>query len=145
MSARPGHAGWVKQEDRIVPQISLQTILRLDAGTCAAMGGLLTLMSGPVAGLTQINAGLLFWAGLLLFPVAAFLAASAHMRPTPDPAVQVAVAGNVLWVVASLALPASGVIAPNGLGWAFLMLQAAAVAVFAWLEWHSVRRVGASA
>lgn len=45
------------------------------------------------------------------------------------------VAGNVLWVLGSVILPITGLIAPNGLGWLFLLIQAIIVALFAGLEW----------
>ena len=53
----------------------------------------------------------------------------------PAWAVQVIVAGNVLWAVGSVILPIAGLIAPNGLGWLFILGQAMVVAMFAGLEW----------
>lgn len=114
--------------------LSLSTTLKLDAATCAAMGGLLVMATDPVAQLTQIPAALLHWAGMILFPVAAFMAVWAFSSHVPRWALFVIVTGNIGWVAASLALPIFGFIAPNGLGWAFLAGQSAAVAAFAWLE-----------
>lgn len=116
-------------------RFSLRTILVFDAATCAIMGGLLVLASGPIAGLTGITGQLLFTAGLLLLPIAMFMAAFARAAPVPAWAVQVIVVGNVFWVLGSVILPVTGLIAPNGLGWSFLLMQALAVAVFAGLEW----------
>lgn len=121
-------------------RLSLQSILKLDAATCAAMGALLALASAPVAGLTQISAPLLFWAGLVLFPVAGFMFACAQMRRVPMWATGLVVVGNGLWVLASLALPLAGLIAPNALGWLFLVAQAVVVLVFAALEWGAVQQ-----
>ena len=121
-------------------QLSLQSILKLDAATCAAMGALLALASAPAAGLTQISAPLLFWAGLVLFPVAGFMFACAQMRRVPMWATGLVVVGNGLWVLASLALPLAGLIAPNALGWLFLVGQAVVVLVFAALEWGAVQQ-----
>lgn len=126
-------------------QFSLQSILKLDAATCAAMGGLLILGSGPVAQLTKISAPLLFWAGLLLIPVAGFMAVCTLADRVPVSATIVVVAGNALWVLASLALPLAGLIVPNGLGWAFLLIQAAAVALLAGLEWRAAQHYPAAA
>ena len=81
-------------------QLSLQSILKIDAATCAAMGALLALASAPAAGLTQISAPLLFWAGLVLFPVAGFMFACAQMRRVPMWATGLVVVGNGLWVLA---------------------------------------------
>tara|TARA_R110002033_G_scaffold11488_1_gene36206 strand:+ start:1374 stop:1772 length:399 start_codon:yes stop_codon:yes gene_type:complete len=119
-------------------QLSLQSILKLDAATCAAMGALLALASAPVAGLTQISASLLLWAGLVLFPVAGFMFACAQARRVPMWATGLVVVGNGLWVLASLALPLAGLIVPNALGWLFLVAQAVVVLVFAALEWGAV-------
>ncbi|MCB8836477.1 hypothetical protein [Aurantimonas sp. VKM B-3413] len=116
-------------------RLSLQTILALDAATCAAMGMLLVFASGPIAGLTAIPGSFLFFAGLLLPPIAVFMAIFTRTATVPSWAVQVIVAGNVLWVLGSVILPVTGLIAPNGLGWLFLLMQAIIVALFAGLEW----------
>ncbi len=126
-------------------RISLRSLLGVDAATCAAMGLLLVLVSGQVAGATQISAPLLFWAGLLLLPVAAFMALSARAARVPGWVASLVVFGNVAWVAASLVLPVAGVIAPNALGWAFLLLQATAVAGLSWLEWAAAVRQSVNA
>lgn len=116
-------------------RLSLQTILAFDAATCAAMGMLLVFASGPIAAMTAIHGSLLYFAGLLLLPIAVFMAVSTRSATVPAWAVQVIVAGNVFWVLGSVILPFTGLIAPNGLGWLFLLIQAAVVALFAGLEW----------
>ncbi|MBM1813498.1 hypothetical protein [Pseudosulfitobacter pseudonitzschiae] len=121
-------------------QLTLQSILKLDAVTCAAMGALLALASAPVAALTQIGAPLLFWAGLFLFPVAGFMFACAQMRRVPMWATGLVVVGNGLWVLVSLALPLAGLIAPNALGWLFLVGQAVVVLMITAQEWRAVQR-----
>ena len=99
----------------------------------------MTVGSNLVAGLTQIPAGLLMSAGLSLFPIAAFIAIVA-MRPATWPlGVWLIVLGNVVWVAGSLGLLLADSIAPNGLGYAFLIVQAMAVAVLAELEVMGVR------
>ena len=117
----------------------LNTILTLDAATCAVMGLLLVFAVDAVSALTQISAPLLLWAGLLLLPIACFMALVARASQAPAWAVTFIVLGNLLWVIASLALPLSGTITPNGFGWIFLLAQAGVVALFTWLEW-SMRR-----
>ncbi|MEQ8429381.1 MAG: hypothetical protein RLN94_08930 [Roseovarius sp.] len=102
------------------------------------MGVGLVALAGPLAGLMALPAPLLFWAGAILFPVAAYMAAVALWLPGNAPAVMLVILGNVLWVVASLALLA-GVVAPNALGVAFLLGQAAFVAVMARLEQLALR------
>jgi hypothetical protein len=110
----------------------LARILTLDAATCAAMGLLLVLASGPIAGLTAIPAGLLFAAGALLLPIAAYMALVARAGTGNAALVWLVILGNVGWVVASLAL--FGFIAPNGLGVTLILGQALVVALLAWLE-----------
>lgn len=113
----------------------LTTILTLDAMTCAVMGLLLVFAAEPVSALTQISAPLLFWAGLLLLPIACFMAFVARASQAPAWAVTFIGLGNLLWVIASLVLPLIGAITPNVFGWVFLLVQAGVVAFFAWLEW----------
>ena len=116
------------------PVHSLRNILLVDAVTCAAMGALLAFGSGPIGGLTAIPPALLFCAGLSLFPIAAFMAVVATRRVIRPAAARLVVVGNVLWVAGSALLLASGWIAPNPLGVAFVAGQALAVAGLAWLE-----------
>lgn len=118
---------------------SLNALLALDAATCAAMGALLTLASGPLAELTSIPEAVVFRAGALLLPVAAFMAFGARVWPVPGWMAGAAIAGNALWAAASVLLPASGLIAPNAIGWAFLLAQAVAVALLAALELEATR------
>jgi hypothetical protein len=119
--------------------LSLKSLLALDAATCAAMGALLLLGSTPIAELTQIPASLLFWAGASLIPIAAFMAISSRTTPVPGWAVTLVVLGNLSWVAASIFLPAVGLIAPNPLGWTFLVGQAGVVAILAKLEFDALR------
>lgn len=113
---------------------SLHTLLRLDAFTCAMMGSLLVLAPEPAAALTRIPVSLLFWAGLVLFPVAAFMLALSLKPHVPAWGAFAVIAGNWLWVLASLLLPLLGIILPNALGWLFLLGQAVVVAGFAGFE-----------
>ena len=50
------------------------------------------------------------------------------------------IAGNALWVAASVALLRSRWIPPSVLGWAFVIVQAAAVAVLAEMEYVGLRK-----
>jgi hypothetical protein len=118
---------------------SLKPLLALDAATCAAMGAFLLLGSTPIAGLTQIPASLLFWAGASLIPIAAFMAISSRTTPVPGWAATLVVLGNLLWVAASIILPTTGLVAPNPLGWAFLFGQAGIVAILAKFEFEALR------
>jgi hypothetical protein len=118
----------------IVSRLSLRNVLVLDAVTCAAMGGLLLVAGGILAGPLGLPHDLLFYAGLLLLPVAAFMALIALPARTSALGVAIVIAGNWLWVAASVALPILGLVAPTALGLAFLLVQAVAVSVLAILE-----------
>lgn len=109
----------------------------LDAVTAAAMGVLLSAASDPLAALTALPAGFLFYIGLALFPMAAAIAVAA-LRQTPA-LVWLVILGNVLWVIASFALLASAWIAPNYWGVAFVAGQAAVVALLTLMEYAALR------
>jgi hypothetical protein len=115
-------------------RLRLQSLLVIDAATCAAMGTLLLVASGPVAALTHLPATFLFGAGAVLLPIAAFVAIVSRTRPVPRWAAKLVVQGNLAWVLASIALPVLGLVRPNALGWVFLVGQAAVVALLAKLE-----------
>jgi hypothetical protein len=122
-------------------QTALGRILNLDALTCAAMGLLLLVASGPIAGLTALPPSLLFYAGALLIPIAIYMALVARKGTESGLAVWLVILGNFGWVLASLALFAF--ISPNALGIAFVLAQAAVVALLAWLEYITWRVGGA--
>ena len=113
--------------------LSLRQVLLADAATCAAMGAVLALGAGAIGELTAIPAPLLRYAGIILAPVAVYMVLVACLWRDRLFAVRLVVLGNALWVAGSLAL-ALGLIAPNALGLAFILTQAAVVAVFAWAE-----------
>lgn len=117
----------------------LRGVLGLDAATCVLMGGLLVLAAAPLAALLALPPALLFWAGVILFPCAALMAGTAAMRRPPAWLVWLVIAGNAAWVFASLGLLV--VLAPNALGVAFVLVQAAVVLVLLRLEWRGLAAV----
>jgi hypothetical protein len=125
--------------------LSIRNLLLVDAVTCAAMGGALTLAAEPLMALTAIPAGLLFYAGALLLPIAAFMALVAMKPMGYQWAVWLVIGGNALWIAASLWLMFSGVITPNRLGHAFIGAQALAVTVLLVLEQAALQRASADA
>lgn len=124
--------------------LPLRKLLNVDTLACALMGLVLVFAAGPLAALMAIPRGLLFYAGIALLAVAVFIAAVATRRSIPGPAVVVIVAGNTLWVVASLVLMIGDWIAPNALGYAFIGVQAVVVAALAMLEHIALRRTAAA-
>jgi hypothetical protein len=119
---------------------SLQNVLLLDAATCVVAGALMAFGSSFVAGLTAIPVPLLYWAGLILFPIAALMAYAGLQAVPPRPIVWLIVLGNIGWVIASVAVFAF--IAPNALGYIFILAQAVVVAALALLEHSALQRSG---
>jgi hypothetical protein len=118
----------------------LKTVLLIDAATCVATGLLTTLGAVVVSELTRIPSGLLMSAGLILFPIAAFMAWVA-MRPEPWIAgVWLVIFGNIGWVVGSMLLLLGGFMTLNGFGYGFVLAQVVVVAILAELEIIGVRR-----
>jgi hypothetical protein len=116
--------------------MNLRLVLWLDAATCVATGLLLSVLAGRLSELLGLPQALLFYAGLSLFPIAAFMAWTAQ-RPAA-PAVWLVIGGNALWVLGSLAVLA---LSPTAIGTAFVIAQAVAVAVLAELEYRGLRGV----
>lgn len=116
--------------------IAVQKVLGLDALTCFFAGALMSLAAGPIAGLTELPVDLLRWAGIALFPVAALFATMSRMRIIPQLLLWLAVIGNAAWVAGSIAVLAG--FPANALGIAFVLAQAAVVAVLTVLEAHAL-------
>jgi hypothetical protein len=92
--------------------------------------------------LTGLPSALILWAGLLaaVWSAGLFLAAS---RPSlPRPVLIGIVAGNLGWTAASFAVLALVPVSPTLLGYAFVIAQAAVVALFAFLQSASLRLPG---
>jgi hypothetical protein len=131
-----GHGGAVAGDrDRL-----LRLSLRLDAAASGALGILLGAggamldepLGIPAAVLTPVGAFLVVYAAALWY-------IGSRSRPN-RPAVRVVVAGNLLWVLASVVAAVAGWWSPTALGIAFLIAQAAAVALFAELQFTGMRR-----
>lgn len=125
--------------------LTFRNIVLFDAATCAAMGVALVLAASPLASWTLIPEAVLFYAGLALLPTAAFMAAVARGAVRKTLGAAIVIGGNALWVAASVALMVGDFIAPNGLGLAFIGVQAAAVAVLAALEAYALRHAAVPA
>jgi hypothetical protein len=118
----------------------LRRVLLVDAVSSAAMGLALLLGADMLAGMLQLPARLLSEAGLVLLPFAAFVGFVASRAAPGRGAVWAVIALNVLWVIDSVVLLVTGWVAPNALGHAFVIAQAAFVAVLADLEYLGLRR-----
>lgn len=119
---------------------SLRRALLVDATASGTMGVLLVLGAGPLEPLLGLPVSLLRGVGLFLVPFAGFLVWLAPHASMLRGMVRSVVGGNVLWTLASIVLLVSGWVTPTTLGTMFVVGQAVAVAVFAYLEHRAVAR-----
>jgi hypothetical protein len=118
----------------------LRRVLLLDAAASAATGLLMLLGANSLTQLFGLPVALMQYAGISLFPFVAllvFLATREHLSPR---VVWAVIAVNALWTTDSLLLLVSRWVTPTGLGFAFVVAQALAVAAFAALEYHGLRK-----
>ena len=118
----------------------LRNTLLVDAATCVATGALLALGAAPLSGLLGLPADLLRYAGVSLFPIAAFMVWAALRRQAP--AVWIVILGNAAWVLASVVVLFG--FSPTVLGYVFVIVQAVAVALLAELEYTGLRKASAA-
>ncbi|ASY66362.1 hypothetical protein SJ05684_b53800 (plasmid) [Sinorhizobium sojae CCBAU 05684] len=117
----------------------LRIVLGIDAASCAIMGLGLVADARAIAKITALSSTLMTVAGLVLLPVALFIAIVAAQRPIPAIGVWIVIAGNLAWGVASVALLLTGTIAPNVVGALLVVGQAVAVLIITDLEYMGLR------
>jgi hypothetical protein len=122
----------------------LRRILLADAFICAATGLLLLSASGILEPMLELSAAFMQNVGLVLLPIAGFIAYVGTRTEISRRLVWVVIFGNALWVIDSIALLMSGWVTPTLLGQAFIVTQAIAVAVIAKLEYFGLRRAALS-
>jgi hypothetical protein len=118
----------------------LRRSLQLDAAASGGLGVLLAAAGAVLDGPLGIPAAVLVPVGglLVLYGAALWLLG---MRPRLSrPAVKVVVAGNLVWVAASILAAVAGWWSPTTLGTVLVIAQAAAVALFAELQLTGLRR-----
>ena len=120
--------------------LSLRQALLADALVSGATGLLLALGAGALAGFLGLPEALLRYAGLILLPYAAMVAAIGTRSSIRPAAAWAVIAINALWALDSVILLLSGWVAPNALGYGFVIAQAAVVAMFAEIQLISLRR-----
>jgi hypothetical protein len=118
----------------------LRSVLFADAATCAACGLLLVAGGGFLQNLLGLPAPLMFYAGLSLFPFAAFLVYAATRKSISKTFVWLIIGLNLLWTIDSFLLLISGYVEPTTFGFVFVILQAIGVVVFADLEFIGLRK-----
>ena len=121
----------------------LRRVLALDAASCAALGLLLCLDGAALSPLLGLGERLLFGAGLLLLPLAAFIGWLASRPAPPSRLVWLVIAGNFAWTAESFLLIETEAARITPLGTAFVAAQAVAVLVVALLEYAGLRQMRA--
>jgi hypothetical protein len=122
--------------------VFLRRVLILDAVASGATGLLMLLGAELLEQWLNLPAALLRYAGISLLPFAAIVAWLGLRASLSRAGVWAVIALNVLWVVDSAALLVSGWVDPALLGYAFVIFQAAVVAVLAELEFIGLRQLG---
>lgn len=118
----------------------LRYVLFADAITCIACGLLLTIGSAFLHNILGLPPALMLYAGISLFPFAAFLIYAATRKSVSKPIIWLIIGLNLLWTIDSLLLLVSGYAAPTFLGYIFVIFQAIGVAIFADLEFIGLRK-----
>lgn len=126
-------------------QSVLRRALIADAVLSGASGLLMIMAAGSFEARLAVPQGLLRYAGASLLPFAAIVAYVATREPLSRGGVWTVVALNAAWVAASVLLLVSGSIEPNGLGVAFILVQAIAVAAVADVQYFGLRKAFISA
>jgi hypothetical protein len=109
---------------------TLKQLLMVDALTCLVTGLLLVAAAEPLAALLGLPRNLLFYAGVALFPCAVLMTAAA--RTGTRALAWLVIVGNFAWALASVGVALA--LSPTATGLAFILLQAAVVAILGWLE-----------
>ncbi|GAA4001763.1 hypothetical protein [Sphingomonas humi] len=116
----------------------LRTVLKLDAASCLLMAAGLAGGAGLLGAPLGLPVAMMFESGVLLAVVGLYILWLGTREEAPPMLVWVVILGNLGWVLASLAALR---LAPDitGLGYAAVLGQAAAVLLFAALEWRGMR------
>ncbi len=122
------------------PDRLLRLAMKLDAVATGAVGALALVASPALDGLLGAPLALLVPVGLFLIAYAAAIWAAGSRPAISRRAAGAAVAINLSWVIASVALVAAGPFPLTALGIAFVLAQAAAVALFADLQFLGLRQ-----
>ncbi|MDE2577319.1 MAG: hypothetical protein KGL46_00800 [Hyphomicrobiales bacterium] len=112
----------------------LRRFLTVDAAFSGVCGLVLALGAGALAPLLGLPHQLVLGAGIFLLPYAAFVGWLGQRADLPRALVWFVVAGNILWTLESVILLFSGQVAPTTFGIAVVVIQAAAVALFAEMQ-----------
>jgi hypothetical protein len=119
----------------LAARLDLRAVLRLDAVASGTLGLAATAGAGVLDTALGLPSSLLLGVGVFLVVYAAGLVALAGRTVIPRPTTWVVVLGNSAWVLASLGLVVGAWDRLTVLGAVIVLAQAAAVAVFADLQY----------
>jgi hypothetical protein len=129
-------------ESRVGRGTLLHRALQLDAVASAVLGALLVVTSEATGQLLDLPAMLLLDAGVVMLVWAGVTGWLGTRARVPRGGAAAVIIVNVLWAIDSLALLLTGWVEPNGLGVAFVVVQALAVLGLAALQYVGLRLVG---
>ena len=118
----------------------LRLALKLDAVASGALGAILLVTATVLDDLLGIPLGLLVPVGLFLLAYAAFVWVVGSRPRINRKAAWTVVALNFVWVADSVVVVLAGPFPLTGLGVTFILAQAAAVVLFADLQFLGLRR-----
>ncbi len=127
------------------PSNFLRRVLQLDAVATGATGLLLLGGTSILHGLLNLPVSLMTYAGVFCVAWAVVIGAASFRPQLSRSFVWSIIAGNVLWVIGSVALLVSGYVSPTWLGYAFVIAQALAVDIFAGLQMFAMWKLNRNA
>jgi hypothetical protein len=128
------------------PSLFLRRVLQLDALATGATGLLLLGGTSLLQSLLNLPTALMTYAGIFCVAWAVTLGFASLRNEISRNFVWTIIIANVSWVVGSVALLLSGYVSPTWLGYAFVIVQAIAVDVFAALQYFGLpKRASATA
>ncbi len=123
----------------IAPVRLLKLALFADAGASATLAAGQLMFPALLAEQLSLPSVLLMESGVFLVGYVLMLVVLASMARVWAAAIQFVVIGNVGWALGCLALAATPLVSPNGLGVAFLLFQAVSVLLFAAMQRAGLR------
>ena len=111
--------------------LSIHQVLLTDIAITGATALLMLLGAPLIDDLLDVPAALLAGAGAVLIPYVGYLFWLANRDAAPRAGIGVAIAANLAWAIGCVVLLVAGWVDPNGLGVAFILLNAVVVIVFA--------------
>lgn len=122
----------------VTPSPRLKFALTLDAAVSAASAAVQLAAADGLSQALALPRALLVDTGLFFVAYVVLLVLMARSHRLWGALVMLVIVGNAGWALACAALVVAGVLAPNGLGLAYVALQAVAVLVFAVLQFRGL-------